>query len=122
MTEVEEEVLKELLNGHVLVYPCMVYGMLGGDPNHFGIMDDVRICQWLEHLGYRRESCRYFRHAHMLSCWVRDEYWPGEKPEERKPYSGIPLVEDPELRPTPEERAERREARRNYNRYLHRLR
>jgi hypothetical protein len=107
VTADEEEALRGLLRGHQLVFPVMVFGMLGGDPNDFTTEEYVRIVGWLVALGYQRRVRPRFRHATMMAIWVREEAWPGETPADRKPYTGIMLRADPELIPTRAELAER---------------
>ncbi len=118
MSEQVEEALRRLLRGHFLTAPVLVFGMLGGDPNDMTLDEQVTITGWLEELGYVPRKVGIVRHAHLMSVWAREEIWPGETPEERRPYSGIPLRRDPELRLTKEERAELRESRRRLWRYI----
>ena len=115
MTDKEKEALRSLLRGHQLVFPVEVYGMVGGDPNDFSLEEFVLIGCWLHDLGYKRKTRPHFRHATLMSIWVREETWPGETPEDRKPYAGIRLKPDPELF---ESRADRRERRREWQRTL----
>jgi hypothetical protein len=104
LTTDEERVLRDLLRGHQAVYPVIVFGMLGGDPNDLTTEEFVQIVGWLHALGYERRVQGRFGHPRLMSIWVREATWPGETFEDRKPYRGIPL------RPDPEFRAERREA------------
>lgn len=97
-----------------MIYPVMVFGMLGGDPNEITIEELGTISGWLHDLGYRPRTRTRFRSAYMMSVWVREETWPGDNHAHLKPYSGIMLRADPELIPTSAERAER-------NREWHRL-
>lgn len=118
MTGQEKEALRGLLHGHFVTFPVMVFGMLGGDPNDFTTDEYVTIAGWLDELGYVRRAQRWFEHAHLMSIWTREEAWPGERPEDRRPYAGIPLARDPDLAFTPEDRAERKARRREFNRYI----
>lgn len=118
MTEVQEEALRRLLRGHFLTAPVLVFGMLGGDPNDMTLEEQVAITGWLDELGYVPRKVRIVRHAHLMSVWAREEVWPGETPEDRRPYVGIPLRRDPDLRLTTEERAALRERRRRLRRYI----
>jgi hypothetical protein len=78
--------------------------MLGGDPNDFTVYEHAQIAAWLEALGYERWVLENYQHAEAMSVWRREEVWPGERFEGRRPYAGIPLKEDPDFR------EERREA------------
>lgn len=118
MTNEQEEALRRLLRGHFITVPAMVFGMLGGDPNDMTLDEQIAITEWIEELGYVPRKVGIVRHAHFMSVWAREEIWPGETPEDKQPYSGIPLRRDPELRLTREERAELRESRRRLWRYI----
>ena len=111
MTPREKEVLRGLLHRRWLTAPVLVYGLLGGDPNDFTVEEHVRIVGWLHELGYERRVSSRFQHATLMAVWAREEMWPGEESGERRPYEGIRLKPDPELRIT---RAERRENRRRW--------
>ena len=118
MTGEQEGVLRDLLHGRPLLFPVTVYGLLGGDPNDFTIEEYVTVVGWLYRLGYERRVRSRFSHAHLMSIWVREVVWPGEEPGVARPYDGIPLRRDPDLRESAEERAERKARRRSFNRYL----
>ena len=120
MTEEQERALKELLHGRPLIVPAMVYGLLGGDPNDLLVEEFGTIARWLHELGYEPRKRSRFLNANFMSVWVREEVWQGEtgKP---KPYAGIPLRRDRELRLTREEKEERRERRRAFHRSLREL-
>ena len=107
MTEEQEGVLRDLLHGRPLVFPVTVYGLLGGDPNDFTTEEYVTVVGWLHRLGYERRVRSRFSHAHLMSVWAREEGWPGEEMGVGRPYDGIPLRRDPELRMTRAEREDR---------------
>lgn len=109
MTPQEEEVLRDLLHGRPLTAPVLVFGLLGGDPNDVTVEELARIIVWLDELGYKRRVRSRFQHATLMAVWAREDIWPGEETGVRRPYEGIALRPDPELRIT---RAERREYRR----------
>ena len=115
MTEEQEAILREVLHGRPQVFPATLYGLLGGDPNDFTIEEYAVIADWLHRLGYVRRVRPRFLHAHLVSVWVRDDIWPGEELGLARPYAGIPLKPDPELRLT---REEKRERIRRFDRYL----
>lgn len=118
MTVEQEEVLRDLLHGRPLIFPVMVYGLLGGDPNEFTSEEYVTVADWLHRLDYERRVRSRFSHAHLMSVWAREEVWPGEESGVARPYDGFPLRRDAELRMTRAERVERRERRRRFKRYL----
>ena len=97
MTERQEEVLRNLLHGRQQVFPVMVYGLLGGDPNDITVEEYATIADWLHRLGYERRVRPRFSHATMMAVWVRDDDWPGEELGAPPPYDGIPLRQDPDL-------------------------
>jgi hypothetical protein len=102
-----EEVLRDLLRGRQVVFPVMVFGMLGGDPNDFTTEEHVRITGWLDALGYERRVRPGFSHAALMAMWVRDDDWP-EDASGPRPYAGIPLRRDPDLAGGRAERAARK--------------
>ena len=104
-----------------MVFPVTVYGLLGGDPNDFTTEEYVTVAGWLQQLGYKRRVRSRFSNAHLMSIWVREEAWPGEESGVGRPYDGITLRRDPELRMTKAERDERRDNRRRFYRYLSEL-
>lgn len=114
-----EEVLRDLLRGHWMVFPAVVFGMIGGDPNDYTVDEHAKIVGWLTALGYERRLRSRFRHAHTMAVWVREEIWLGERLEDRKPYIGIPLRPDLDLF---ESRAERAKRKREWLRLLATLR
>lgn len=101
-----------------MVFPVMVYGLLGGDPNDFTSEEYVTVADWLHRLGYERRVRSRFSHAHLASVWVREEVWLGEEGGVIRAYDGIPLKRDPDLRMTRAEREDRREGNRRFHRYL----
>ena len=121
MTGEQEEVLRGLLHNRPMVFAATVYGLLGGDPNDFTNEEYVTVVGWLDKLGYERRLRPRFSNARLMSVWVREEPWPGEDLSVARPYDGIPLTRDPELRMTKEEREDRRDSRRRFHRYLSEL-
>ncbi|MCH2496883.1 MAG: hypothetical protein MK104_07710 [Erythrobacter sp.] len=121
MTGEQEEVLRDLLHRRNLIFPVTLYGLLGGDPNDFTTEEYITVAGWLHRLGYKRRLRSRFSHAHLASVWVREELWPGDEPGAGRPYDGIPLKRDPDLRKTKEEREDRRASRRRFHRYLDEL-
>ena len=117
MTDQEEEALRGLLYNRNITFPALVFGMLGGDPNAMTLEQQVLISGWLQELGYERRPRPWFRHAHCMSAWVREEMWPGETGG-RMDYEGIPLRPDPDLVETDEEREERLEGLERLRRYI----
>lgn len=118
MTPDQEEALRLLLHNRPMTFPVLIHGLLGGDPNDFTLKEQICIGRWLRALGYERRLRPEFRHAHLMSVYVREELWAGEEPGPPRPYDGIPLKRDPELRDTREERADRKCRRRRFHAYL----
>ena len=118
MTEEQEGILRDLLHHRAMVFPAMLYGLLGGDPNDFTTAEYVIVAGWLDGLGYERRVRSRFSHAHSASVWVREDIWPGEETIVLRPYDGIPLRRDPELRMSRAERKDQRASRRRLSRYL----
>ena len=118
MTEQDERALRRLLRGRQIVYPAMLFGLLGGDPNRFPIEAQILVIGWLRALGYRRMARPRFTHAHLMTAWCRDDGWPGDELGVTQVYDGIPLRPDPDLA---DSRREQRSARRRFDHRVSRM-